>query len=89
MPKNKTNFHFYYEKIAQDPSCQLALERAEYELDISMKMYSLRKKWGLTQEQIGVVLGWTQPVVSRFETGDFTGYSLAGLKKIMARLSFY
>ena len=58
----------------------LALERQN--ADIAEQIYILRTQAGLSQSQLAELVGTTQSVISRLEDADYTGHSLAMLRKI-------
>lgn len=58
----------------------LALERQN--ADIAEQIYILRMQAGLSQSQLAELVGTTQSVISRLEDADYTGHSLAMLRKI-------
>ena len=50
--------------------------------DIAEQIYVLRTQTGLSQSQLAKLVGTTQSVISRLEDADYTGHSLAMLRKI-------
>lgn len=58
----------------------LALERQNS--DIAEQIYTLRTQAGLSQSQLAKMVGTTQSVISRLEDADYTGHSIAMLRKI-------
>jgi transcriptional regulator with XRE-family HTH domain len=47
----------------------------------------LRTKAGLTQAQLGKLIGTTASVICRLEDADYAGHSLAMLRRIAAALN--
>lgn len=59
-----------------------ALEEARADDDVARKIFELRTKAGLTQAQLGKLIGTTASVISRLESADYEGHSLAMLRRI-------
>ncbi|MEK7794205.1 MAG: helix-turn-helix transcriptional regulator [Candidatus Hydrogenedentota bacterium] len=49
---------------------------------IAEQIYELRKAKGLTQKQLADQVGTSSSVVSRLESADYDGHSLAMLRRI-------
>jgi DNA-binding XRE family transcriptional regulator len=64
-----------------------ALEEARPDDDVARKIFELRTKAGLTQAQLGNLIGTTQSVISRLESADHGGHSLVMLRRIGAALN--
>lgn len=63
------------------------LEEARADEEIARKIFELRTKAGLTQSQIGKLIGTTASVICRLEDADYEGHSLAMLRRIAAALN--
>jgi DNA-binding XRE family transcriptional regulator len=63
------------------------LEEARAEDEVARKIYGLRTKAGLTQAQLGKMIGTTASVICRLEDADYEGHSLAMLRRIAAALN--
>ena len=63
------------------------LEEARADDEIARKTFGLRKKAGLTQAQLGKLIGTTASVICRLEDADYEGHSLAMLRRIAAALN--
>lgn len=63
-----------------------ALEEARANEEIARKIRELRAKAGLTQAQLGRLIGTTASVICRLEDADYEGHSLAMLRRIAAAL---
>lgn len=61
-----------------------APEEARADDDVARKIFELRTKAGLTQAQLGKLIGTTASVISRLESADYEGHSLAMLRRIGA-----
>lgn len=62
------------------------LEEARANEEIARKIFTLRTKAGLTQTQLGKLVGTTASVICRLEDADYEGHSLAMLRRIAAAL---
>jgi DNA-binding XRE family transcriptional regulator len=63
------------------------LEEARADDEIARKIFELRTKAGLTQSQLGKLIGTTASVICRLEDADYEGHSLAMLRRIAAALN--
>ena len=69
------------------PEREEGLERERANAEIAAQIYELRKQAGLTQGQLGKLIGTTASVISRLEDADYEGHSLAMLRRIAAALN--
>jgi len=90
MPKKKFNSQasaFLYSKyIAGDPAREQAYEEEVVNAEIARKIYNLRTKAGLTQQELASRVGTTKSAISRLEDADYEGHSLSMLKRIAEAL---
>jgi DNA-binding XRE family transcriptional regulator len=63
------------------------LEEARADDEIARKIFELRTQAGLTQSQLGKLIGTTASVICRLEDADYEGHSLAMLRRIAAALN--
>jgi len=63
------------------------LEEARADDEIARNIFGLRTKAGLTQAQLGKLIGTTASVICRLEDADYEGHSLAMLRRIAAALN--
>jgi len=63
------------------------LEEARANQEIARKIHELRTAAGLTQTQLGRLIGTTASVICRLEDADYEGHSLAMLRRIGAALN--
>lgn len=63
------------------------LDEARADDDIARKIFDLRTKAGLTQAQLGRLIGTTASVICRLENADYEGHSLAMLRRIGSALN--
>ena len=54
--------------------------------EIARKIHELRTTAGLTETQLGKLIGTTASVICRLEDADYEGHSLAMLRRIAAAL---
>lgn len=87
MINQKTNYDRYIEReIKKDASLKKEIKKAEVAIDISMQLYSLRRKKGLTQKKLAELAGIKQSNIARLENAGYEGYSLNTLRKIAKAL---
>ena len=72
---------------SRNPARLNSLEEARANEDIARKIYELRNGAGLTQAQLGKLIGTTASVICRLEDADYEGHSLATLRRIGAALN--
>lgn len=87
MRQLKTNYDRYLEReLKKDPSLREEIKKAGVAVEISMQLYSIRKKRGFTQKKLAELAGIKQSNVARLENASYEGYSLSTLKKIAKAL---
>jgi DNA-binding XRE family transcriptional regulator len=69
------------------PQRMAELAEAEANDTVARKIYELRKRAGLTQEQLAKLVGTTTSVICRLEDADYEGHSLAMLRRIAKALN--
>jgi ribosome-binding protein aMBF1 (putative translation factor) len=62
------------------------LEEIRAEAEVARTIYRLRSRAKLTQQALAERVGTTASVISRLEDADYTGHSLAMLRRIAAAL---
>ncbi len=86
----KTDFDRYVEEITQKyPAVKKGLEKAERAWDIAFQIKELRERRGLTQKQLAILAGTSQPNVARIENADYQSYALKTLDKVARALDAY
>ena len=63
------------------------LAEAEANDTVARKIYALRKRAGLTQQQLAKLVGTTTSVICRLEDADYLGHSLAMLRRVAEALN--
>ena len=76
----------HHRYIKGDKKRLASVKREREKLIIAEQVYELRTKAGLSQKQLGDLIGTTQSAISRLEDADYNGYSLPTLAKIAAAL---
>jgi transcriptional regulator with XRE-family HTH domain len=66
------------------PDRTAELEDARASAEVARKIYRLRTSAGLTQKQLAELVGTSHSVISRLESDDYRGHSLAMLRRIAA-----
>ena len=64
------------------PQRMAELAEAEANDTVARKIYELRKRAGLTQQQLAKLVDTTTSVICRLEDADYEGHSLAMLRRI-------
>lgn len=72
--------------FAGQPERLVELEEARASAEVARKVYELRTKAKLTQKELASRVGTTPSVISRLEDDDYSGHSLAMLRRIAAAL---
>lgn len=69
------------------PEMMAMLEEERASAEIARKIYKLRTRAGLTQQELATLVGTTASVVCRLEDADCEGHSLSMLRRIAAALN--
>ena len=72
--------------LAGDPQREQAYEEEVVNAEIARKIYQLRTKAGLTQQELAQRVGTSKSAICRLEDADYDGHSLTMLKRIAAAL---
>jgi transcriptional regulator with XRE-family HTH domain len=73
--------------IGENAERQASFETERVNAEVARTIYDLRKKAGLTQKELGQIVGTTQSVISRLEDADYEGHSLSMLHRIAMALN--
>jgi transcriptional regulator with XRE-family HTH domain len=73
--------------LGRAPERLAELEEARASAEVARKVYELRTKAKLTQQELAVRVGTTPSVISRLEDDDYEGHSLAMLRRIATALN--
>jgi transcriptional regulator with XRE-family HTH domain len=72
--------------VTGNPEAEELLEEVRAEAELARTIYRLRIEAQLTQQDLARRIGTTASVISRLEDADYTGHSLAMLRRIAAAL---
>jgi ribosome-binding protein aMBF1 (putative translation factor) len=62
------------------------LEEERANAEVARKLWQLRQKAGLSQQELARLVGTTASVICRLEDADYEGHSLSMLRRIAAAL---
>lgn len=78
---------FLYNRfIAGNPKREAEYEEEVVNAEIARKIYDLRTKAGLTQQELAERVGTSKSAICRLEDADYEGHSLSMLKRIAEAL---
>lgn len=83
---SKASAYLYKRYVAGDPAREQFYEEEVINAEIARKIYTLRTKAGLTQQELAARVGTTKSAISRLEDADYDGHSLSVLKRIAEAL---
>lgn len=78
----KTNFDRYLAEQMRDPKFAVRFERAGEAWDVALQIAALREQAGLSQKELARRLKTSQQQISRLESPDYEGHSLANLRRV-------
>jgi len=78
----KTNFDVYLDEQMKDQTFAERFERAGKAWDIALQIAALRKKAGLSQNELAGKLHTSQQQISRLESPSYEGHSLSMLRRV-------
>ncbi len=77
-----TNFDRYLAEQMQDARFASRFERAGEAWDVALQIAALREQAGLSQKELARRLKTSQQQISRLESPDYEGHSLANLRRV-------
>jgi transcriptional regulator with XRE-family HTH domain len=77
-----TNFDRYLAKQMQDARFAARFERAGQAWDVALQIAALREQAGFSQKELARRLKTSQQHISRLESPDYEGHSLANLRRV-------
>jgi transcriptional regulator with XRE-family HTH domain len=77
-----TNFDRYLARQMQDKRFAARFERAGQAWDVALQIAALREQAGLSQKELARRLKTSQQQISRLESPDYEGHSLANLRRV-------
>jgi transcriptional regulator with XRE-family HTH domain len=78
----KTNFDVFLEEQLRDPAFAERFKRAGEAWDVALQIAALREQAGLSQKELARRLKTSQQQISRLESPDYEGHSLANLRRV-------
>jgi DNA-binding XRE family transcriptional regulator len=81
MIKSK-KFQEILKEELKDPEIKKEYENLREEFELADKIIELRKKAGLTQEELAKKIHTSQPSIARLESGSYQNVSLSFLRKV-------
>src|SRR6266478_2891676 len=83
---SKTSEFLYNRYIAGDPRNEEEYEQEVINAEIARKIFQLRTRAGLTQQELATRVGTSKSAICRLEDADYEGHSLSMLKRIAEAL---
>ena len=77
-----TNFDRYLTEQMRDPRFAARFERAGEAWDVALQIAAMREQAGLSQKELARRLKTSQQQISRLESPDYEGHSLANLRRV-------
>lgn len=88
MVKTRDAVRILENEIKKDPELQKLYEEEQINVEVALAIREMRKRRGLTQEQLAKKIGTTQSVISRLEDADYEGHSMSMLQRIATALHY-
>lgn len=76
----------YDKYIGDDPESVAHYERARADAEVAQSIYDLRTGAGLSQRELAEKIGTTASAISRLEDADYSGHSMAMLRRVAEAL---
>lgn len=86
MAKTKDFAKVIEKQLAADPKLREEVAQHRLNFRIASLIYEERERAGLTQKQLAELVGTHQSVIARLEDADYSGHSLAMLRRISLAL---
>jgi len=80
--RSKASQFLYNRYFAGDDKREQEYEDVVMNAEIARKIYRLRTKAGLTQQELADRVGTSKSAISRLEDADYEGHSLTMLKRL-------
>lgn len=84
--KKRDALQYLRKKYFASREARADLEEARASAAVARSIYELRAMAGLTQKELAELVGTTHTAISRLESDDYDGHSLAMLRRIAAAL---
>lgn len=82
MAKTRDFSKVIEKQLAADPKLRDKVEQHRLNFRIASLIYEERERAGLTQKELAELVGTHQSVIARLEDADYSGHSLAMLRRI-------
>ncbi|MFM9968223.1 MAG: helix-turn-helix transcriptional regulator [Burkholderiales bacterium] len=82
----KTIFDRYLAQQMRDPAFATRFAQAGEAWDVALQIAALREKAGMSQKELARSLKTSQQQISRLESPDYEGHSLATLRRVAEAL---
>jgi ribosome-binding protein aMBF1 (putative translation factor) len=86
MPKTKNALKTIDRMVGQNKGLRDLIAEETINVRIARMIYDARSQAGLTQKELGKLVGTTQSVIARLEDADYEGHSLNLLNRIASAL---
>jgi ribosome-binding protein aMBF1 (putative translation factor) len=86
MPKTKNALKTIDRMVGQNKGLRDLIAEETINVRIARMIYDARSQAGLTQKELGKLVGTTQSVIARLEDADYEGHSLNMLNRIATAL---
>lgn len=86
--KTKDAFDILDKRMKDVPDFDKRVAEEELHLKIADIVYDIREKAGMTQKELAVLIGTSQPAIARIEDADYKGHSLNVLARIAHVLGY-
>jgi len=83
---SKASMYLYDRYVAGNRRREQEYDEEVVNAEIARKIFELRTKAGLTQQQLAARVGTSKSAISRLEDADYEGHSLSMLKRIAEAL---
>ena len=81
------DFTEYKKKLLEDPGVRAAYDAFEPEYELIASLIALRRRRGMSQDDLAEAVGTKQPAIARIESGRYRGMSVATLEKMARALN--
>ncbi len=88
MPKKKIRkaLDIVERMVGDDQELRATIEEESMNSHVASLVYAARKQAGMTQKELGELVGTTQSAIARLESSDYGGHSLSMLVRIARAL---
>ena len=79
---NTQSYSSFLNKQLQDPEFRREYEALEEEFVLAREVLELRRQQNLTQKELAIRMGTSQPAIARIESGNYRNVSLAFIRRL-------